>query len=115
MSAVDAGALYALLPAFIRLKDQTEGGGVLQALMGVIAGQAQVVSLALDQQYDDQFIETCAPWVIPYLGDLIGFVPLRPLGPDKPSATRVEVADTIGYRRRKGTLSILEQLCSDVT
>ena len=27
----------------------------------------------LDQLYDDQFIETCAPWVIPYIGDLIGY------------------------------------------
>ncbi len=115
MSPVDADALYSLLPAFIRLKDQTEGNGVLQALAGVIAGQAQVVSLALDQQYDDQFIETCGTWVIPYLGDLIGFVPLRPVGPGQPAATRAEVADTIGYRRRKGTLSVLEQLCSDVT
>jgi hypothetical protein len=113
MNSADADTLYALLPAFIRLRDQTEGNGALQALVGVIAGQAQVVSLALDQQYDDQFIETCAPWVIPYIGDLIGFVPLRLLGPDQ--ATRAEVADTIGYRRRKGTLSVLEQLCSDVT
>ncbi len=115
MSSADADALYALLPAFIRLRDQTEGGGVLRALVGVIASQAQVVSSALDQQYDDQFIETCAPWVVPYIGDLIGFTPLRPLGPGAPAATRAEVADTIGYRRRKGTLSVLEQLCSDVT
>jgi hypothetical protein len=115
MSTTDADALYALLPAFVRLRDQTEGGGVLRALVGVIAGQAQLVSSALDQQYDDQFIETCAPWVVPYIGDLIGFTPLRPLGPGVSSATRAEVADTIGYRRRKGTLSVLEQLCSDVT
>ena len=115
MSSADADALYALLPAFVRIRDQTEGGGVLQALVGVIAGQAQVVSAALDQQYNDQFIETCALWAVPYIGDLIGFTPLRPLGPGQPSATRAEVADTIGYRQRKGTLSMLEQLCSDVT
>ena len=114
-SSTDADALYALLPAFVRMRDQTEGGGVLQALVGVIAGQAQVVSAALDQQYNDQFIETCALWAVPYIGDLIGFTPLRPLGPGQPSATRAEVADTIGYRQRKGTVSMLEQLCSDVT
>jgi len=115
MSSTDADTLYALLPAFVRLRDQTEGNGVLQALVGVIAGQAQVVSAGLDQLYDDQFIETCGLWVVPYIGDLIGFTPLRPLGPDKPAASRAEVADTIGYRRRKGTLAMLEQLCSDVT
>jgi hypothetical protein len=114
-SSTDADALYALLPAFVRMRDQTEGGGVLQALVEVIAGQAQVVSAALDQQYNDQFIETCALWAVPYIGDLIGFTPLRPLGPGQPSATRAEVADTIGYRQRKGTVSMLEQLCSDVT
>jgi len=114
-TSTDADALYALLPAFVRMRDQTQGGGVLQALVAVIAEQAQVVSASLDQLYDDQFIETCAPWVVPYIGDLIGFTPLRPLGPGQPSATRAEVADTIGYRRRKGTLAMAEQLCSDVT
>jgi len=115
MSSTDADALYALLPAFIRMRDQTEGTGSLQALVGVIAGQAQVISNALDQLYDDQFIETCELWAVPYIGDLIGFAPLRPLGPGQPSASRAEVADTIGYRQRKGTLAMLEQLCSDVT
>ena len=88
---------------------------MLQALVGIIAEQAQVVSASLDQLYDDQFIETCALWVVPYIGDLIGFTPLRPLGPGQPSATRAEVADTIGYRSARAPLAMLEQLCSDVT
>ena len=64
--------------------------------------------------YEDQFIETCAPWVIPYIGELIGFDPIytTPLvSPD----SRAEVANTIGYRRRKGTLSRMEQVTSDVS
>jgi hypothetical protein len=115
VSTLDADSLYSLLPAFVRLRDETQGGGALQALVQVIAEQAQVVSAGLDQLYDDQFIETCAPWVVPYIGDLIAFTPLQPLGPGQPAATRAEVADTIGYRRRKGTLAMLEQLCFDVT
>jgi hypothetical protein len=115
MTFVDADTMYALLPSYIRLRDQTQGGGVLRALIAVIAAQAQVIDASLDQQYDDQFIETCQTWVTPYIGDLIGFTPLQPLGPNQPSATRAEVADTIGYRRRKGTLAMLEQLCHDVT
>ena len=99
-SSTDADALYALLPAFVRMRDQTEGGGVLQALVEVIAGQAQVVSAALDQQYNDQFIETCALWAVPYIGDLIGFTPLRPLGPGQPSATRIR--KLMGVLARKG-------------
>jgi len=115
VSSFDPDELYALLPSIVRQNDQIQGGGVLQALVAVIAQQAQVISAALDQQYDDQFIETCAPWVVPYIGDLVGFTPLRPLGPGQPSATRAEVADTIGDRRRKGTAGMLEQLCADVT
>lgn len=115
MTFIDADTLYGLLPSYLRVRDQTQGGGALRALIGVFATQAQVVDASLDQQYDDQFIETCAPWVVPYIGDLIGFTPLQPLGPGQPSATRAEVADTIGYRRRKGTLGMLEQLCTDVT
>ena len=108
-----ADELYALLPAFIRLRDHTEGGSVLQAIISVIAAQAQVVSAGLDQMYDDLFIETCDPWVVPYIGDLIGYRPLRALG--TATTSRAEVADTIGYRRRKGTLGMLEQLAVDVT
>lgn len=119
MNATDAESIYGLLPAFIRLRDATEGGGTLRALVEVVAQQAGVVGAGLDQLYDDQFIETCAPWVVPYIGDLIGFTPLRPLAPPEApgtvAATRAEVADTIGLRRRKGTLGMLEQLCSDVT
>jgi hypothetical protein len=116
MSAVlDIEYLYALLPAWIRLRDQTEGRGTLKALLGVVASQAEILGDNLDQLYDDQFIETCAPWVIPYIGDLIGFRPLRPVGTGQPAATRAEVADTIGYRRRKGTRGIVEQLGFDVT
>jgi hypothetical protein len=115
MSVTDPDQLYALLPAFVRLRDETEGGGVLRALIGVIAEQAQVVGLGLDQLYDDQFVETCAPWVLPYIGDLVGFTPLRPLAPNEPAAARGEVASAIGDRRRKGTLAMLEQLCTDVT
>ena len=116
---MDAESIYGLLPAFIRLRDAADGGGTLRALVEVIARQAAVVDAGLDQLYDDQFIETCAPWVVPYIGDLIGFTPLRPLAPPEApgtvAATRAEVADTIGLRRRKGTLGMLEQLAADVT
>jgi hypothetical protein len=115
MITFDTDGIYNLLPAWIRLKDQEAGGGALRALMSVIASQAELLEDNLDELYDDQFIETCQTWVIPYIGELIGFRPLRPLGPGKGSATRAEVANTIGYRRRKGTLGVLEELAFDVT
>jgi hypothetical protein len=64
--------------------------------------------------YDDQFIETCAPWVAPYIGDLVGYRTLHGVVP-RVASPRAEVANTIGYRRRKGTVSVLEQLARDVT
>ena len=80
----------------------------------VIQEQLRVVAEDLDQLYDDQFIETCAPWVIPYIGDLIGYQAVKGIAPsiDNP---RSEVADTISFRRRKGTVLVMEQLARDAT
>src|SRR5690606_28641196 len=56
----------------------------------------------------------CADWVVPYIGDLIGYRPLAGIDADVASP-RAEVANTIAYRRRKGTALILEQLAGDLT
>lgn len=108
-----AERLYELLPAIYRVRD-AENGKPLKALISVIAAQMEVIEEDLAQLYDDQFIETCAPWVAPYIGDLIGYRPLHGIVP-KISSPRAEVANTIGYRRRKGTVTMLEQLAHDVT
>ena len=34
--------------------------------------RSRLVDEDIEQLYDDQFIETCAEWVVPYIGDLIG-------------------------------------------
>jgi len=88
--------------------------GPLQSLLMVVGEQLAAVAYDLDQLYDDQFIETCAPWVIPYIGDLIGYQSITGIAPtvDNP---RAEVAETISLRRRKGTILVIEQLARDVT
>ncbi|MGH6846867.1 MAG: hypothetical protein ACREC0_05370 [Methylocella sp.] len=88
--------------------------GPLASLLAVLTEQVAVLQEDLDQLYDDQFIETCADWVAPYIGDLIGYQPLHGVTPAIASP-RAEVAHTIGYRRRKGTITVLEQLARDVT
>ncbi len=115
MKTFDADIIYQLLPPAVRMRDVTPSGtpGPLYALIEVIAAQANIVDDNLYQLYDDLFIETCAPWVIPYIGDLIGYRPLRAIPPDDATA-RSDVADTIGMRRRKGTLVALDQLATDV-
>src|SRR5215470_1726865 len=108
-----AEQLFSLLPAVYRTRDASEGGP-LKALLSVLAAQSTLVKDNVEQLYDDQFIETCASWVIPYLGDLVGYNSIYELV-SASFDSRAEVANTIGYRRRKGTLLALEQLSMDVS
>ena len=68
--------LYELLPAVYRLRD-AEAGYPLRALLAVVAEQADLVRDNIAGLWDDLFVETCAEWVIPYIGDLVGNVPLH--------------------------------------
>ncbi len=108
--------LAELLPAIHRLRDAQQAGGKhpLSELIQLLAEQVQALEENLEQLYDDQFIETCDDWVVPYIGELVG---CRNLDPKTPRilGRRAEVANTIAYRRRKGTASMLEQLARDVT
>ncbi|HEY4281152.1 MAG TPA: hypothetical protein VGM91_23260 [Conexibacter sp.] len=109
----DLDHLYALLPAIHRVRD-AERGEPLRALISALAEQAMVLEESMAQLYDDQFVETCAEWVVPYIGDLVGARGLHaPAGSG--FSERVQVANTLGYRRRKGTAAVLEQLARDVT
>jgi hypothetical protein len=100
----------------LRLEELTAKAqrGPLHSLLLVLQEQLEVLAEDLDQLYDDQFIETCAPWVIPYIGDLIGYQSVKGIAPavDDP---RAEVAETISQRRRKGTVLVMEQLARDMT
>ncbi len=91
-----------------------EQGGALRQLMAVIAEQMALLEASNQQLYDDQFIETCAEWLVPYIGDLIGYRTLHGVVP-KVASPRAEVGHTIALRRRKGTATMLEQLARDVT
>lgn len=93
---------------------QAKSRGPLQALLMLVEEQLAILAEDLDELYDDQFIETCAPWVIPYIGDLIGYQPVHGVAAAVASP-RAEVAHTISFRRRKGTILVLEQLARDVT
>ena len=107
------GPIYSLLPAVFRTRDAALGGP-LEALFEVLESQYGIVKDNVWQLYNDQFIETCAPWVIPYLGQLIGYNTVYTAALTSPDS-RAEVANTIGYRRRKGTLVALEQITHDVS
>jgi hypothetical protein len=112
--SMDRDKLYELLPAVYRIRDDEERGEPLRQFLSVLGEEAAVVEENLAQLYDDLFVETAAPWVLPYIAELIA---LRGLpGSESLGMTpRAEVANTIGYRRRKGTAAVLEQLARDVT
>jgi hypothetical protein len=105
--------LYTLLPAVYRTRDAARGQP-LRALLAVVEAERARVEAELDGLYDDWFIETCADWVVPYIGNLLGVQGLH--NPNSPAYDlRTLVANTLAYRRRKGTGFVLEQIARDVT
>ena len=118
-----------------RILDEDQGH-VLDGLLRLVNQHADLLRDDVERLWDDFFIETCQRWVVPYIGDLVGNVPL--LDPDmaptaataealftdltgpslaapSPVRSRADVARTIHYRRRKGTPAMLEELAGDVT
>jgi hypothetical protein len=104
---------YQLLPVLHRLRDQ-EHGEPLAKLLEPVEHELRRLEKDLRQLYDGWFVETCAEWLVPYLGDLLGVPALAPV-PGGAVSQRAVVANTLRYRRRKGTPAALEQLARDVT
>ncbi len=116
--------LYKLLPSIYQVMDQAvtspEQKGPLQELIEVVTEQVNLLEDDLARWYDNLFIETCEDWVVPYLGDLVGYEPGSPghETPNDPESNinrsvvfpRREVADTVALRRRKGSLALLEEI-----
>ncbi len=113
--------LYDLLPAIYRLRD-ADRGYALRDLLRVVAEQVNAVEEDITQLYDNWFIETAQDWAVPYIAELVGYTAVSAAGDPNASAAdenrllipRREVANTIGYRRRRGTLSVLEDLAAAV-
>jgi hypothetical protein len=104
---------WQMVPGIYREMDAaTPTPGVLRALIGVMARQAARVRRSNDRVWEDMFIEFCDDWAVPYLGELVS-TRLVPISTAR--ARRADVAKTIYYRRRAGTLAVLEELIIDVT
>lgn len=104
--------LYELLPVIYRQRDASLGYP-LQQILQIITEQVDIVENDISELYENWFIETCQDWVVPYIGDLIGY--RQPQQQNNILVPRREVANTIHYRQRKGTLAILELLANDVS
>jgi hypothetical protein len=119
----DADRLYGLVPVVYRTRDADQGYP-LRALLRVISEQVGVVERDIGGLYENWFIETCEDWVVPYIGALIGYEPpaiagvlgtsARDVARERVTISRRDVANAIRFRRRKGTVSVLEDLAEAV-
>lgn len=100
--------LNALLPAIYRMRDFAQGEP-LRALLRVLEEELMIVEDDVARLYDSWFVETCPEWVLPYIGDLVGARLLHG------TSQRAATANTLAYRRRKGTLQTLAALAQDVS
>jgi hypothetical protein len=113
VSASAQKRIYDLLPVIHRMRD-SDRGWPLRALLDIIQEQVDVTRDNITQLNDDWFIETCAEWVVPYIGDLLGVGALAQV-PDRMFSLRSFVGNTIAFRRRKGTALVLERLAQSLT
>jgi hypothetical protein len=109
-----ADKLWALVPAVYRAEDPTgpDGRGPLREIVNRIGAQGAVLRRSIDRLWEDQSIESCDDWVIAYLGELLATNLVASLDA---RGRRIDVAKTIYYRRRKGTVGLLEELAADIT
>lgn len=106
--------LWSLLPGVYRASDSEDPGkkGPLRELVERLGAQIAVVRRSVDRTWEDQSIESSDDWLIPYIGDLLA---TNIVGGLDARAQRLDVANTIYYRRRKGTVAILEEIAADIT
>ncbi len=106
--------LWSLLPAVHRSLDSAEidSRGPLREIVDRIGAQAAIVRRGIDRMWEDQSIETADDWLIPYIAELLA---TNLVSAQDARGQRIDVAKTIYYRRRKGTVAILEEIAGDVT
>jgi len=106
--------LWSLVPAIYRTLDTASlsAAGPLREIVNRIGTQAAILRRSIDRLWEDQSIETCDDWVIAYVADLLATNLVASLDA---RGRRLDVARTIYYRRRKGTVSNLEELAADIT
>ncbi|WP_425097922.1 hypothetical protein [Tropicibacter sp. S64] len=108
-----AERLWDMIPRQYRDMDfaDAENPGVLRGFIEALAQQAAGVRRSHDRLWEDQMIETAAPWAASYIGALVG---TRMLPQQNLRGQIADVAKTIYYRQRIGTPALLEQLISDI-
>jgi hypothetical protein len=104
--------LYERLPEIYRIKDREQiPPGQLEHYLALVEQIFSDIHKNIETLYHDLFIDTCADWVIHYIGDLLGVSHIK----GDARTLRADAADAIALRRRKGTPAGLEQLAYNLT
>lgn len=104
--------IWALVPEVYRNADGlAERPGRLRALVEILAEQAAIARRSVDRLWADTRADEADDWAIPYIGALIG---ARPVNALNRAGQRVNLARTILYRRRQGTVRLTELLADDI-
>lgn len=106
--------LFLRLPSHVRARDLAEGSP-LKALMDLFAGELAYLEQDVDRLYDNWFIETCEPWVLPYIAQLIGARPMREIGSNQSGLLRAYIGNVLQHRQAKGTAAVVEQVAREVS
>lgn len=120
--------LFDLLPSYLRATRNRRGGTpiaenhVLEALLAEFDRELGRLEEVIDASYDDFFLETCRPEMIPYVADLIGYSIPPSLGARARKTEREygvrlrrDAAAAIELRRAKGTLAVLAEGFTSLT
>ena len=99
-----AEKLWQLVPEVYRNEDAS---GAFRQLMELIAAEVAESRRSIDRLWEDQHIETSDDWAVPYIGAL---VKTRLVSAQDRRARRVDVGNTIRFRRRRGTPDLLDTL-----
>ncbi|MDS9470125.1 hypothetical protein RGQ15_21465 [Paracoccus sp. MBLB3053] len=103
--------LYDSLPQVYRSRDADQGYP-LKSFLNVLGEQGDVLWDEAMRLYDNQFIETCDDWLVPYIGALVGYRPVHDIGA---VSQRALVGRWLALIRSKGTAATLEEVARGAT
>ncbi|RKH70623.1 phage tail protein [Corallococcus aberystwythensis] len=100
--------LIQILPGLYAARDSTLADQPFLKLLAVLGMELDAFARAVDQLWDDHFVERAGAQALPLLAELMGARLLT----DDPRVQRGVVARAVAWRRRKGTLASLEEVLS---
>lgn len=120
--------LWELVPAYYRVLDGGDrlipaataealvqgtlaGQHDLARLLGALAAPLAAVRQSIEELHRDLFIDSAGDGAIPLLAEMVGTALVFP----DASSNRRDVRGTVGWRRRKGTPAMLEELVDELS